>query len=98
MVLYGSSQSMVQIGLQKQMYGAVPKESLGMAPGVLGLGRHLGQAIGVGVAATIYSSFAVGGLGSPTEGFRATMYVTAIIVGATIAVALIISKATSKDK
>ena len=92
MILYGASQSMVQTGLQKQMYGAVPKESLGMAPGVLGLGRHLGQAIGVGVAASIFSSFTTSPADNPTDGFRVTMFVTALIVGGTIAAASILSK------
>lgn len=57
-----------------------------MAPGVLGLGRHLGQAIGVGVAATIYSAVA-GDAASATvnasDGFRAALLATAAIVAIT---------------
>ncbi len=86
MLLFGMSHSMLQTGLQKQMYAAVPRGQLAMAPGVLGLGRHLGQAIGVGVAATIYSAVA-GDAASTTanasDGFRAALLATAAIVAIT---------------
>ncbi len=90
MVLYGTSHSMLQAGLQKQMYAAVPREQLGLAPGVLGLGRHLSQAVGVGVAATLYSVFAgnTGGASSAadaSDGFRAALLATAAVVAVTFA-------------
>lgn len=84
MVLFGVCHSVLSTGLQKQMYGAVPRDQLGMAPGVLGLGRHLGQAIGVGVAAAIFSTFADAGPTGASDGFSAAMLTTAAVVGVTV--------------
>ena len=97
MVLFGIAHSMQMSAMQKQMFGAVPRDALGMAPGVLGLGRHLGQATGVGIAATIFASLfgdasAGGNVSGAMDGFRAALLATAAVVGVTFAGAVIASR------
>ena len=83
MLLFGFAHNVVSISNQKQMYGVVSKDQLAMAPGIMGLGRHVGQGVGIGIAAAVFSST----LGSTVAGadaagastaFRVVMLITAV--------------------
>lgn len=54
LMLFGIAHSMLRAGLLKQMFASVKQDQLGLAPGVLGLGRHVGGAIGVAIGAALY--------------------------------------------
>ena len=94
MVLFGAGSSLAQTANQKQIFGAVPKDQLGMAPGVLGLGRHLGQSVGIGVAAALFAvafgDSAAGADVTAGDGFRVVMLTTGTVVAAGFAVAWIV--------
>jgi MFS family permease len=103
MVLYGISHSMLRVSLQKQMFGAVPRGQLGLAPGVLGLGRHVGMAAGIGVGAALYTAFAGDGVGvsgaaaSASDGFRAALLVAAAVVALTFIAAFAATRVHSSQ-
>ena len=89
MALFGVGHSLLGSAMQKQMYAAAPRDALGMAPGVLGLGRHLGQAVGVGIAAAIFSALLGEAGEGASEGFRAALLMTAGVVAAVFALTLV---------
>ena len=90
MALFGVGHGLLGSAMQKQMYAAAPRDALGMAPGVLGLGRHLGQAIGVGIAAAIFSSMIDGAEAAGAgHGFRAALLTTAGVVAVTFTLTLL---------
>ena len=80
LLLFGFAHNLFTIGNQQHMFDVVPSEQLGLAPGVLGLGRHLSQGLGVGIAAGIFSSML---LDAPVDAnnaaaaFRAVLLTTA---------------------
>ena len=88
MLLSGFGQNLFGIANSKRMYAVVPREQLAMAPGTMGLGRHLSRTAGIGIAAGIFSGFTGGaGAGGEAEAaanaFRVIMFGTAgfIVVG-----------------
>ncbi len=92
MVFYGFGQNLFGTANQKAMYSVVPQDQLAMAPGTLGLGRHMSNTAGVGVAAGIFGGFIAGaGVGGEADaaamGFRIAMFSTAafVIAGMTLA-------------
>lgn len=89
MALFGIGHSLLGSAMQKQMYAAAPRDALGMAPGVLGLGRHLGQAVGVGIAAAIFSAMLGDAGDGAGDGFRAALLMTAGVVAATFTLTLL---------
>ena len=103
MLLFGLTHNIVGTGLQKQMFSEVPQDQLGIAPGVLGLGRHLGQAIGIGIAAAIFS-LSVGDAPTGTdpsgaaEGFRAALIVTAAVVGLAVVATSVTGRASAAKR
>ncbi len=76
LVLLGFGQNMFGIANQKHMYSIVPQDQLALAPGALGLGRHIGQTSGAGIAAALYSSFLGPAEADPSGAFRLVMLVT----------------------
>ena len=89
MALFGVGHGLLGSAMQKQMYAAAPSDALGMAPGVLGLGRHLGQAVGVGIAAAIFSAM-LGDAGEGAgDGFRAALLTTAGVVAVAFTLTLL---------
>ena len=93
LMLFGVAHSLLRTGLLKQMFASVQQDQLGLAPGVLGLGRHVGGAIGVAIGAALYVSTAgehssVGGVGA-AEGFRFALFTGAVVLSGTFIVGLI---------
>tara|TARA_Y100000590_G_scaffold128719_1_gene147154 strand:- start:33 stop:569 length:537 start_codon:yes stop_codon:yes gene_type:complete len=93
LMLFGVAHSLLRTGLLKQMFVSVEQDQLGLAPGVLGLGRHVGGAIGVAIGAALYVSTAgehssVGGVGA-AEGFRFALFTGAVVLSGTFIVGLI---------
>jgi len=85
LILYGLANSMVGIANQQQAYAAMPKDQFAMAGGTMGLGRHLSQAVGTGIAAGVFSAIYadVGGTAAQAaSGFRSVMTVTALVFAA----------------
>ena len=84
---------MLRTGILKQMFASVEQDQLGLAPGVLGLGRHVGGAIGVAIGAALYVSTAgdhssVSAVGA-AEGFRFALFTGAGVLSMVFIVGLI---------
>ena len=86
MVLITFAHNTFGIANQKHMYAVVPKDQLAMAPGTMGLGRHLSQGISTGIAAGILTTMLVADAGTDllaaAEAFRAVIYTMAGVYAA----------------
>ena len=73
------------IANQKSLYDALPERQLATAPGILGLGRHISQTVGVGMAAGIFAaiagSMAAGSLETAVVAYRVILLTVVGISG-----------------
>lgn len=82
LVIWGLSGSMVGTANQQQAYASMPKDQFALAGGTLGLGRHLSQALGTGIAAGIFAAlFTEGGQtrAAARDGFETVMAICAAV-------------------
>ena len=58
LLIIGVGVHLFAIANQKDLYDALPQHQLATAPGILGLGRHISQTVGIGMAAGIFAAIA----------------------------------------
>lgn len=82
LVIWGLSGAMVGTANQQQAYASMPKDQFALAGGTLGLGRHLSQALGTGIAAGMFAAlFTDGGRtqAAARDGFETVLATCAVV-------------------